>query len=109
MVYCGELISLGPRKRRRRKEKREREEVFERVSGLLSNPGEGKNEHRGVGCPNLLLVYESFMLTTIVHTSHFISHQSDATGLQHISLQCTCLLGVRWQVGEHLRQPPFGV
>ena len=39
-----------------------------------------KNEHRGVGCPNVVLVYESFMLTTIVHPSHSISQQSDATG-----------------------------
>lgn len=109
MVYWSELVSLSLHERNvkeRGKKKRTWEVIFAMVSGLLSNLC--KNEHHGVGCPNVLLVYESFMLTTIVHPSHFISHQSDATGLQHISLQCTCLWGVCWQVGEHLRHP-FGV
>lgn len=91
-----------PTQRRRKKEKKW-EAVFEMVLGAPLQSPLQKNEHHSVGCPNLLLVYESFMLTTIIHTSHFISQQSDAKGSQHISLQCTCLLGVCLQVGEHLR------
>lgn len=49
------------------------EVVFEMVSGLFSNLG--KKENHSVGCPNVVLVYESFTLTTIVHPSHFISKQ----------------------------------
>lgn len=75
---------------------------------LLSNlckKKKKKKEHHSAGSPSLSFVYESFMLTTIVHKSHFISLQRDATRSQHISLQRTCLLGVRWQVEEHPRHP----
>lgn len=87
-VYWSEHIS--PAHVKTMWKKREWEVVLEMVLDTLSNLL--KNEHRGVGC-NVSLVYESFMLTTIVHPSHFISHQDDATGLQDISLRWTCLWG----------------
>lgn len=53
-------------------------------------------EKCGVGRPRLQLVYESFVLTAIVHESHFISAAP---------WECTCLWGVCWRVGG--RHHPF--
>lgn len=91
MVYCRELIFGSPLEGNVNSE-----EVRSGAAMLQSRLYDLCTTWRPCRLSNALLVYESFMLTTIVHMSHLT---------QHISHQYKCLFRVCYQVEKQLCLP----